>query len=234
MLKEYVLIDLETTGLSAKEDKIIEIGAIKYADGRMTGRLETFVNPGIRIPERITKVTGITDDMVKDAPYIEEVIDKLLSFTKGQVIIGHNIMFDYAFIKQSAVNNKLEFDERIIDTLKLARKFLPEVEKKSLDYLCAYFGIEDKNHHRAINDAQAAGKLYEILCYRFEKEAAEEFMPKEAVCKMKKECPITPRQAQWLKALIEKHNLQVDYEVDKLTKNSASRNIDKILSEYGR
>ncbi len=234
MLKNYVLLDLETTGLSAKEDRIIEIGAIRYVDGREDERLETFVNPGRKIPARITEVTGIVDEMVEGAPYIEDVIVRLLEFIKGNVIIGHNIIFDYGFIKQSALNNKLDFEEHIIDTLKLARRFLPDLPKRSLDYLCEHFGIADENHHRAINDAYAAGELYRILCERYEEENAEAFMPYEAVCKMKKETPVTKKQADWLKALVAYHNIEIDYDIDKLTKNSASRHIDKILAQYGR
>ena len=234
MLDEFVLVDLETTGLSAKEDTIIEIGAIKYKKGIECGRFETFVNPARKIPPRIIEVTGITDDMVEAAPYIEEVIGEFIEFIKGNVIIGHNIMFDYSFIKRSAVNHKLEFNEKVIDTLKIARKFLPELPKKSLDYLCEHFGIVDENHHRAVNDAKVAGELYKLLCEKFEGENPDDFKPKEAVCNVKKESPVTKKQAEWLKALVAYHNIDIDYDIDKLTKNSASRNIDKILSEYGR
>ena len=234
MLKNYVLVDLETTGISAKEDKIIEIGAIKYTDGKEIGRFETFINPGRKIPPRITEITGIDDSMVKDAPYIETVIGQLLEFVEGNVIIGHNIMFDYSFIKQNALNNKLDLNENIIDTLKLSRKFLPDLPKRSLDYLCEHFGIVDENHHRAVNDAHVAGELYKVLCDKFEEAEPDAFLPKEAVCKLKKESPVTKKQAEWLKALVAYHGIEIDYDIDKLTKNSASRHIDKILSEYGR
>lgn len=234
MLDTFVLLDLETTGLSPKEDKIIEIGAIKYVDGKVVSKFETFVNPARRIPDRIIEVTGITDDMVANAPYIEEVIDELVDFLKGNVIIGHNIVFDYSFVKQNAVNNKHEFNGTVIDTLKLARKFLPELPKRSLDYLCQHFGIVDENHHRAVNDAYVAGELYKILCERYEAENADAFKPYEPNCKVKKETPVTKKQAEWLKALVAHHNIEIDYDIDKLTKNSASRHIDKILAQYGR
>jgi len=234
MLENYVLLDLETTGLSAKEDRIIEIGAIRYENGREVERFETFVNPGRRIPAKITEVTGIVCEMVEDAPYIENVMEKLLAFVKGNVIIGHNIMFDYGFIKQNALNNKLVFDEKVIDTLKLARRFLPDLPKRSLDYLCEHFGIADENHHRAINDAYAAGELYRILCESFEEGNPDAFEPCVAICRMKKETPVTKKQADWLKALVAYHNIEIDYDIDKLTKNSASRHIDKILAQYGR
>ncbi len=234
MLNSFVLVDLETTGISAKEDRIIEIGAIKYKDGQVVDKMETFVNPARKIPERIVEITNITDEMVEGAPYIEDVIGEFINFLKGNVIIGHNIMFDYSFIKRNAVNHKLDLDEKVIDTLKLARRFLPELPKKSLDYLCEHFGIKDENHHRAINDAFAAGELYKILCEKFEEGNEEEFLPNEAVCKVKKESPVTKKQAEWLKALVAYHNIEIDYDIDKLTKNSASRYIDRILAEYGR
>lgn len=234
MLDNFVLVDLETTGISAKEDRIIEIGAIKYENGREVDRFETLVNPARKISERITEITGINDEMVKDAPYIEDVIGELLDFIKGYVIIGHNVKFDYSFIKRNAVNHKLSFDEKIVDTLKLSRKLLPELEKKSLDYLCMHFGIKDENHHRAINDAYVAGQLYMLLCDKFEKDNADIFEPVITECKVKKETPVTKKQAEWLKALVDYHHLDIDYDIDKLTKNSASRHIDKILSKYGR
>lgn len=234
MLDTFVLLDLETTGLSPKEDRIIEIGAIKYEKGKFVSKLETFVNPARRIPDRIIEVTGITDDMVASAPYIEAVIGELVDFLQGNVIIGHNIVFDYSFVKQNAINNKLEFNENVIDTLKLARKFLPELPKRSLDYLCEHFGIVDENHHRAINDAHVAGELYKILCEKYEADNTEAFQAYELGCKVKKETPVTKKQAEWLKALVAYHNIEIDYDIDKLTKNSASRHIDKILAQYGR
>ncbi len=234
MLDKFVLVDLETTGISAKEDKIIEIGAIKYENGEIVGIFETFVNPGRKIPPRITEITGINDDMIEGAPYIEQVIGDLVGFLKGYVVIGHNVIFDYEFIKRNAVNNKLEFDERIVDTLKIARKCLPDVPKKTLDYLCEYFGIVDENHHRAINDANVAGELYKILCDKYEVVYPEVFEPKVVEVKVKKESPVTKKQAEWLKALVLYHNIEIDYDIDKLTKNSASRHIDKILAQYGR
>lgn len=231
MIQNFIAIDLETTGLSAKEDKIIEVGAIKVVDGKEVGRYETFINPGRKIPERITEVTGINDLMVADAPYIEDVIVDILDFMEDYPLIGHNLMFDYSFVKRAAVNNKLLFEKKGIDTLKLARKYLPDLESKRLDYLCSYFCIEDENHHRAINDAIAAYKLYEVLCKNY---AAYEESPIDLNYKVKKETPITPRQVSYLTDLIARHNIPVDYDISRLTKNEASRRIDNIISTYGR
>lgn len=231
MIKEYVAIDLETTGLSAKEDKIIEIGAIKVKGGEEKEVFETFINPGRRISERITEVTGISDDMVCNAPYIEAEIEKLTDFIGDLPLLGHNLIFDYSFVKRAAVNNKLVFEKQGIDTLKLARKYLPQLESKKLDYLCKYFNIEDNNHHRAVNDARAAYLLYNVLC---EKYGAGEDEAVQLNYRTKRETPVTPKQVAFLKALISAHGIQTDYDIEKLSRNEASRKIDRILSEYGR
>ena len=231
MLKNYVAVDLETTGLSAKEDKIIEIGAIKIIDGREAEVFESFVNPARLISYKITQVTGINDEMVKDAPYIEELIEELLEFIGDLPLLGHNLMFDYSFVKRAAVNSRLDFEKQGIDTLKLARKYLTELESKRLDYLCKYFGIEDENHHRALNDARAAYRLYEVLCDKY---CAGKENIYDLNYSVKRETPITQRQVTYLKDLIKKHNIEADYDVERLTKNEASRKIDNILATYGR
>lgn len=229
MVREYVAVDIETTGLSAKEDKIIEIGAIKVVDGEEVEIFDTLINPARVIGMRSTMVTGITDEDVKDAPYIEDVIGKFVDFVGDLPLLGHNLMFDYSFLKRAAVNNKYKFDKSGIDTLKLARTYLSELESKKLDYLCSYFDIEDENHHRALNDARAAYKLYEILC---EKGAADE-QCHTLEYKVKKESPITPRQKQFLSDLMERYHIEMDFDIDKITKNEASRRIDNILHGHG-
>ncbi|MBP3337943.1 MAG: 3'-5' exonuclease [Lachnospiraceae bacterium] len=234
MLNSYILLDLETTGLSAKEDAIIEIGALKVVDGKIVDKIETFINPARKIPHRITEVTGINDEMVENAPYIAEVIADVVKFLQGFTIIGHNVMFDYSFLKRTAVNHKYTLETKVIDTLKISRQLLTDLPKKSLEYLCNHFGIKDENHHRAINDAYVAGELYKLLCNEYEENNPDVFEPKEAIYKVKKESPVTKKQAEWLKALVAYHNIQIDYDIDKLTKNSASRYIDKILATYGR
>lgn len=231
MIKKYIAIDLETTGLRAKEDRIIEIGAIKVVDGKEVEIFETFINPGRKISDHITSVTGITDDMVKDAPYIETEIGKLVDFIGDLPLLGHNLMFDYSFIKRAATNKSISFEKEGIDTLKLARKYLTDIESKKLDFLCKHFGIEDKNHHRAVNDARAAYLLYNLLCEKYDAGLDNAI---QLHYKTKKETPITPKQVAFLTDLIHKHNIEVDYDISKLSKNEASRNIDKILSTYGR
>lgn len=231
MLKDYIVVDLETTGLNPKLDKIIEIGAVKVKNGQIESVYETFVNPGKTIPSRIIEITGINDEMVEDAPYIEDVIWKFTEYTEDLILIGHNLIFDYSFLKSNAVNNKLSFERKGIDTLKIARTHLSDLESRRLDYLCKYFGIVDENHHRAVNDARVTKELYEILCDKYEQ---EEFLPYDLNYKVKKQSPITPKQVKYLQDLVKYHNIVIDYNIVKLTKSEASRIIDKIILEYGR
>lgn len=233
MLEDYIVVDLETTGLSAKDNRIIEIGALKVKGGEVKEVFETFVNPGCAIPGRITEVTGINDGMVAGAPYIETEIVRFIDFSEELPLVGHNLIFDYSFLKVNAVNNRLEFERRGIDTLKIAREKLAQLPSKRLDYLCGYFGITDENHHRAVNDAKVTYELYKLLCQRFETEN-EVFMPAELVYKAKKQSPITDRQIKYLRDLVNFHHVNIDYEIEKLTKSQASRIIDNIILEYGR
>lgn len=233
MLKDYVVVDLETTGLSAKDNRIIEIGAIKIKDGQVQEVFETFVNPGCSIPKRITEVTGINDSMVAGAPYIETEIVNFIDFSEELPLIGHNLLFDYSFLKVNAINNKLAFERKGIDTLKIAREKLRELPGRSLDFLCQHFCIPDENHHRAVNDAKATYELYKLFCQMFENEN-EVFRPYELIYKAKKQSPITDKQIKYLRALVSFHNINIDYEIDKLTKSQASRIIDNIILEHGR
>ena len=121
MTNSYVAVDLETTGIGAKREKITEIGMVKVVDGSVVETYHTMVNPHREIPERIVELTGITDEMVKDAPGIEDVLPKVIEFCEGFPLLGHQIIFDYGFLTQAAVNMKLEFKKDAVDTLKLCR-----------------------------------------------------------------------------------------------------------------
>lgn len=231
MINTYVSIDLETTGLNPKVHKITEIGAVKVVNGVVTETFETFINPRRKLESRVVELTGITDEDLKDAPFIEEQIEQILQFIGDMPILGHSVLFDYSFLKRAAVNRNLTFEKEGIDTLKIARKYLPDLESRNLGFLCEHYGIEHKAH-RALEDAMATSKLYQKLAEEFFEE--ESFSPKPLVYKVKKEGPITKHQKEWLLELIERHNLEVDYDVDGLTKNEASRYTDLILAKYGR
>lgn len=231
----YVCVDLETTGLNPKTDRIIEIGAVKVEGGKYTGTFETFVNPGRMLETRITELTGITDEQLKAAPAIEEVLPELLSFLGEHVLLGHSVLFDYSFIKKAAVNNRYTFERSGIDTLKIARKYLTQLESRSLDYLCGHYKIPHKAH-RALEDAKATCVLYDRLWENFGKEDESDkfFAPAKLIYQVKKETPITPAQKERLYKLIVRHKLSVEYDLDKLTRSEASRYTDLIVAKYGR
>ncbi|MDE7019161.1 MAG: 3'-5' exonuclease [Lachnospiraceae bacterium] len=229
----YVSLDLETTGLDAKKDKIIEIGALKVRAGKCVARMETLVNPGRKLDERIIELTGIHDEELVEAPAIEEVLPGLLEFIGDDILLGHGILFDYAFVKKAAVNQRLSFEKKGIDTLKLARTFLPELESKSLGFLCKHFGIAH-NAHRALADAEATSVLYGKLTAFFDEGHEKEFTPYQLRYQAKRDTPITIPQKEQLYKLIDRHKIAIDYNLDKLTRSEASRIIAQLLAEYGR
>ncbi len=238
MTESYVCIDLETTGLNPKRDKIIEIGAVIVEDGRIVEKWETFVNPNRRLEEHITALTGICDEQLSEAPAIEEVLPRLLAITEDKVLLGHRVLFDYSFIKKAAVDRKLSFERSGIDTLKIARKYLADLESRSLGCLCSHYNIVH-NAHRALGDAVATVKLYQRLAEEFyEKETAEGrrslFVPKALSYHVKRDTPITVSQKEQLYKLRDRHKLIIDYDIDRLSRGEASRQIDLLLAEYGR
>lgn len=157
----YVVFDIETTGLSKEKEMITEIGAVKVADGKIIDRFSTFVNPQRPISAEITKLTGITDDMVKDAPTIENVLPEFLKFCEDTVLVAHNASFDTGFIRIAAERARLgELHHTIVDTLELARALLPELNKHKLDIVCEHLGVTLNGHHRAVNDAEATAEVF--------------------------------------------------------------------------
>lgn len=233
MIKSYVALDLETTGINPSTDRIIEIGAIKIVDGQEQECFNTFVNPRMKISERITKITGIDDNMVKNAPTIEEIIDRLMEFIGELPLLGHNIIFDFSFIKCAAVANGITFEKEGIDTLKIARRVLPSDISKKLEFLCGYMGIDPGSSHRAYDDARSAKILYEKLHEMCPED--EGFIKTQKLeFGIKKKSPITPAQLKYLNALVERHGITLNIEPESMTKSEASRQIDTILSTYGR
>lgn len=234
----YVALDLETTGLNPRYDRIIEIGAVKYSGGRRTEDFSCFVNPQIPIPVRITEITGIDDAMVRDAPVIEEALMNLLEFIRDLPVLGHNITFDYGFICQKAINMKIKYRAQGIDTHRISRSVLPQLESRSLENLCSYYSIVEEPRHRAFSDAAAAARLYDCLyeeaVVRNMEDSPRLFMPADITYTIKKDTPATAKQISFLNSLLRRYGLQLDKEIDTLSKSQASREIDRILSTYGR
>ena len=235
-LKDYVVLDLEMTGLSAKYNKIIEIGAVRVRDGKVTETLELFVNPGCPIPEHVVVLTGITDEMVADAISEDAAMEQLLEFIGDDVIVGQNVNFDYSFIKQWEVNHKRKIDRKGCDTLKIARHLLPPEQPKKLENLCEYFGIARNRAHRALDDALETAELFRHLTALAKNvpDAAHLFEPKLLVYHAKKQTPATPRQIQQLKEYCSRHHITESIDYDHLTRSEASRKMDKYLGFYGK
>lgn len=155
---EYVVFDIETTGLNNVNDKITEIGAVLIKNKKVISKFNSLINPEIPIPDKIQKLTGITNEMVADAPKINEVLPEFLNFAGNRPLVAHNAMFDIGFIKYKASLLGIEVNNPVIDTLQLSRNLLP-INKHRLNNLCDYFGIKLLNHHRASDDAEAAALI---------------------------------------------------------------------------
>lgn len=236
MEENYTALDLETTGLNPKYDKIIEVGAVKVRNGQIIDRFQSLIRPGITLPEKITELTGITRQELEEAPDSENVIPQVIEFLGDDVILGHQVMFDYSFLKKAAVNLNLWKSEQShlgLDTLRLSRIYLPELPSRRLSDLCSYYGIEHQAH-RALGDAESTVRLYEILVEKFGTDSEKIFTAFPLIYKIKRESPIRPMQKQKLYSLLEQHKIIPDYDVEKLTRNEASRIIDRIYFTYGR
>ena len=233
---KFTAIDIETTGLGPEKAKIIEIGAVKYENGEQKEIFSTLINPGtLDIPERITELTGITHEMVKDAPGEREAMESLLRFLAGEtVLLGHNIPFDFSFLKVAATRMGASFEFQGIDTLPLARLCRPDLPSKTLTAMCEAYEIVTERALRAYEDACAAAELYFRLTEQCGAVHPEWFVPKLLFYKPKKTEPVTKRQCSYLQGLIAMHGLDLTPDYNTLTKSEASRLIDNLLSKYGR
>ncbi len=156
----YVVFDLETTGFSPINHKIIEIGAVKVEQGTITERFSSFVNPEVPIPFKIEELTGIRDDMVLNAPKIEEILPQFLSFCEGSVMVAHNAGFDMSFISKNSERQGLDCAFTIVDTVALARVLLPQLNRFKLDTVAKALKISLENHHRAVDDAACTAEIF--------------------------------------------------------------------------
>ena len=156
----YVVFDIETTGFSAVTDRIIEIGAVKVEDGKITDKFSTFVNPKRPIPFRITELTSITDEMVIDSPDIETILPQFIEFIGDAVLVAHNASFDVGFIEQNCKRQKIEADFTYVDTVALARVLLPALNRFKLDTVAKALNISLENHHRAVDDVGCTAEIF--------------------------------------------------------------------------
>ena len=230
----YVALDLETTGIGAKKEKITEIGMAKVIEGKIVSTYHTMVNPYRPIPEHIVQLTGIDDSMVQDAPGMEEILDQVLDFMEDLPLLGHQVIFDYGFLVQAAVNQNRTLDKEGIDTLKLCRLLMPAEEKKNLGAACRYFGIEQEKAHRALSDAISAHLLYQKLMEVCGTGREDLFSAKKLQYRAKKERTATKRQKEHLQDLLKYHRINVTVQVEHMSGNEISRMIDRIIFTYGR
>ncbi|GAB6157596.1 PolC-type DNA polymerase III [Desulfotomaculum varum] len=172
---EYVVLDFETTGFSPQTAEIIEIGAVKYLNGEETARYGTLVKPEKEIPFEVTKLTGITPEMVREAPPAKQALAALRDFIGNAVLVAHNASFDASFLKTGFRKHlQVEIKNPVIDTLGVARVLLPQLKNHKLDTLVKEFKIELANHHRAVDDAAATGKLWQILLNKILQQGIED------------------------------------------------------------
>lgn len=172
---EFTVVDVETTGLSARANRIIEIGMVKVRNYRIVERYETLINPGIYIPSFITQFTGITNDDVMDAPYFQDVIEDIRQFIGDNIISGHNLSFDSSFIKHEFIRNSEEplYNEQVC-TLKLARRMFPNLPSKSLSSVTKHLKLRNKSAHRALSDAEVTARILIKLIKQLKKEKVVE------------------------------------------------------------
>lgn len=191
----FVAFDIETTGLSAVRNRIIEIGAVRYEDGKKVGDFSALIDPKMPLPYEISKLTGITDDMLMGKPEIEQVLPEFLEFAKGAVLVAHNANFDVGFIRQktremletqgtSEEEIKAQTDFTYIDTVPLARILLPELGKATLDHVAKALSISLENHHRAVDDAVCCGEIFWKLVEKLSQKEVTTLQGMNEACQM--------------------------------------------------
>ncbi|MDD3204473.1 MAG: PolC-type DNA polymerase III [Lachnospiraceae bacterium] len=173
LAETYVVFDLETTGFSPMQNRIIEIGAVKVTAGEIVDRFSTFVNPDVPIPFRIEKLTGINDSMVIDAPMIDVILPQFMEFCQDTVLVAHNANFDMSFILENAKRLGLKADYTYVDTVALARLLLPNHSKYTLDSVAKFMNVSLENHHRAVDDAAATAEIFQKFIPMLQEEKIE-------------------------------------------------------------
>ena len=172
--EEFVVFDIETTGLNSHTNKIIEIGAVKIKAGRIIDRYSQLINPGISIPYHITEITSITNEQVANQPKIDEVIGKFVDFIGDAVLVAHNAPFDMGFIKRDIKEYlNIDLENSVIDTLQMARDLFPDFKKYGLGDLNKSLGLALEKHHRAVDDSQATANMFIIFLEKYKEKGIE-------------------------------------------------------------
>ena len=227
IISDYIAIDLETTGIRLSKDKIIEVGLLKVKDSHIIDTFSCVINPDMQVDDKILELTKISKNELENAKRIHEVINHIVDFCEEYVLLGHNTIFDYSFVKKEANRAGLEFEKRGIDTSKLCKKVLPENVRKNLTDACGYFGIERKNSHRAFSDAYYTHVLFQEIIKNFKTlEISSEAMK----VKIKKFVSIRKRTKEDLQKLLNCHRIGCKVNIDLLSESEAKRMMDKIKS----
>ena len=234
MLENYVVIDLEMTGLDVKTDAILEVGAVRVRGGREADCYTAMLNTGRKLSDKVVELTGITQEMADAGADPEMVMEEYFAFLGEDVLVGQNVIFDYSFLKQWAVNHRMSFERVAVDTLKLARKFLPAEQKKDLESLCSYFSVRRDLAHRALADARETGMILECLKEQYGADAPEAFEPRPLNCKVKRQTPATERQKTYLRTYASEKGLALPENLEQFTRSEASRLTDRWIATYGR
>ena len=161
--KRFAIIDIETTGLRAGAEKITEIAIILHDGKQIIEEFSSLVNPERKIPYFITQLTGISDQLVSDAPKFYELARQIIELTDNAIVVGHNVNFDYSFLKSEFKSLGYDYQRKTLDTIKLSRKLIPGLPSYSLGKLCAALNIPNSSRHRAAGDAMATPKLFELI-----------------------------------------------------------------------
>lgn len=171
----YAVVDIETTGGNSKTGKITEIAIYIYNGSEITDSFSTLIDPECEIPYFITNITGITNEMVANAPKFYEVARKIVELTANKIFVAHNVSFDYNFIRKEFKDLGFEFSRKTMCTVQLSRKYIPNHRSYSLGNICAELGIEINGRHRAAGDALATVKLLDIILKNYQKSSSDLF-----------------------------------------------------------
>ena len=193
----YNILDFETTGFSADYDRVIEVGVVKIQNNKIINTFQEFINPGIQIAGAITSLTGITNDMVKNAQKSVDVMPRLKEFVGDELIVAHNASFDARFY--NAEMNRIEIypKNEFVCSLLLARRMYQELDSHKLGVLCNYLGFTNKASHRALGDAEATHKVFGAICDRIKQNSGRKQLDVNYLSRLSK----IPKKkvASWIK-----------------------------------
>ena len=196
MIEQYNILDFETTGFSADFDRVIEVGVVKVKNNKIIDTFQDFINPGVRISSTITNLTGITNEMVRDAESAPAVMSKLKNFVGDEVIVAHNASFDSRFFYAEMERAGFEPTNKFLCSLLLSRRVFQELESHKLGALCNYLGYVNKASHRAFEDAEVTYKVFGSICDKVKKISHKEVLSSEFLTRLSK----VPKKkvVQWL------------------------------------